>query len=96
MSFIISILLIIACLCLLTKNNFLLYFIALELIVLAINLNFAFFSVASDDAMGFYIALLLLALAAIDTAIGLSLLVKFFRSNIMGGTKMSSLIFLKG
>jgi NADH-quinone oxidoreductase subunit K len=74
----------------------LLYFIALEIIVLAINLNFAFFGITSDDAKGFFIALLLLALAAIDTAIGLSLLVKFFRSNILGGTKISSLIFLKG
>jgi len=90
------ILLTIACLCLLIKNNTLLFFIALELIVLAINLNFIFFSLISGDASGLYTALLLLALAAIDTAIGLSLLLKFFRQSLLGDTKLSALILLKG
>jgi NADH:ubiquinone oxidoreductase subunit K len=47
------ILLIIACLCLILKNNMLLFFIALELIVLAINLNFIFFSINNEDSQGF-------------------------------------------
>jgi len=85
----ILLLLTIACLMLLIKNNFLLYFLALELIVLAINLNFVFFSLSTGDAAGIYISLLLLALAAIDTAIGLSLLIKYFRQSALGDIKLS-------
>lgn len=74
----------------------LLFFIALELIVLAINLNFIFFSINNEDSQGLYVALLLLALAAIDTAIGLSLLLKFFRTSLFGDIRLSALTYLKG
>lgn len=71
------ILLLIGGLCLIIKNNFLLYFIALELFVLAINLQFIFSSVHLMEGKGLFVAVILLALAAIDTAIGLSLLIKY-------------------
>jgi NADH-quinone oxidoreductase subunit K len=85
----------VACLMLLIKNNFLLFFIALELIVLAINLNFVFFSLSTETSLGLYISVLLLALAAIDTAIGLSLLIKYFNQSAIGEIKLSKLVFLK-
>jgi NADH-quinone oxidoreductase subunit K len=74
----------------------LLFFIALELIVLAINLNFIFYSLELGESQGFFCALILLTLAACDTAIGLSLLLKYFRKSLDGDIKLSSLIFLKG
>jgi NADH-quinone oxidoreductase subunit K len=95
MTFIIF-LLIIGLLCLITKNNILLFFIALELIILAINLNFIFFSLSLNDSQGYFLALILLALAACDTAIGLSLLLKFFRKSLQGESRISSLMNLKG
>lgn len=60
--------------CLVLKNNFLMFFISLELFVLAINLNFIFNSLILQENNGFFIAIVLLSVAAVDTAIGLSLL----------------------
>lgn len=85
-----------AILILLLKDTFLLYFIALELIILAINLNFIIGSILQNDSFGIYIAILLLAVAAVDTAIGLSLLLKYYRRN--GNTFNNKLlsVHLKG
>lgn len=63
------------------KKNFLMYFISLELIVLAINLQYIFASLSIQDSRGLFIAVILLAIAAIDTAIGLSLLINYFNIN---------------
>lgn len=69
------------------------YFISLELIVLAINLEFIFASLGIDDSRGLFIAVILLAIAAIDTAIGLSLLIKYF--NITGRIDVMSMTVSK-
>jgi len=73
------------------KNNFLLYLIALELFVLSINLNFVFQGIHTNDAKGVYVCLLLLAVAAADTLIGLSLLINYFRGSLQGDIKLSTL-----
>jgi NADH-quinone oxidoreductase subunit K len=75
------------------KKNFLMYFISLELIVLAINLEFIFASLDIKDSRGLFIAVILLAIAAIDTAIGLSLLIKYY--NITGRIDVSSMTVAK-
>lgn len=80
-------------LCLILKNNFLLYFIALELFVLAINLQFIFSSVHLMESRGLFVAVILLAIAAIDTAIGLSLLIKYH--NITKQISVISMVHLK-
>jgi len=64
--------------------------------VLAINLNFIFLGLNTNDARGFNIAVLLLALAAIDTIIGLSLLVSYSRISIQGDIKLSTLTKIAG
>ena len=84
----------VAGLSLILKNNFLLYFIALELFVLAINLQFIFSSVHLFENKGLFVAVILLAIAAIDTAIGLSLLIKY--NNITKKTSILSMTHLKG
>ena len=96
MNIIIYILLFTAFLSLLIKNNFLLFFISLELIVLAINLNFIFCSLELNDALGLYISILLLTLAAIDTALGLSLLIKYYNLTLITNLQISTLTLLKG
>ena len=63
------------------KKNFLMYFISLELIVLAINLQYIFASLSIEDSRVLFVAVILLAIAAIDTAIGLSLLINYFNIN---------------
>lgn len=94
MQLLVILLLIIAILCLILKNNFLMFFISLEMIVLAINLNFIFYSLCLEESKGFFVAILLLAVAAIDTAIGLSLLIKFH--SLSSQISIVSLSRLKG
>lgn len=90
---IIALLLITGVFCLVIKNSFLLYFIALELFVLAINLQFIFSSVTLLEARGLFVAVILLAIAAVDTAIGLSLLIKYH--NITRKISIISMTHLK-
>lgn len=80
----------------LMKNNFLFFFVALELLFLAINLMWIFFSLNIQDINGESIALFLIALAAIDAAIGLSLLLKYFSISLTGKIEISQLLLLKG
>jgi NADH:ubiquinone oxidoreductase subunit K len=53
--------------------------ISIELMLLAINLNFLVFSVYLDDMMGQLFALFVLMMAFVESAIGLALLVIIFR-----------------
>jgi NADH-ubiquinone oxidoreductase chain 4L len=52
---------------------------SIELMLLAVNLNFLVFSVYLDDMMGQLFALFVLTVAAVESAIGLALLVITFR-----------------
>jgi len=53
--------------------------ISLELLLLSIALNFVFFSLSLDDILGQVFALLILTIAGAESAIGLALLVSFYR-----------------
>ena len=86
----------IAILLILIKNNFLFFFIALELIFLAINLIWIFSAVELDEITGAAIALILIALAAVDAAIGLSLLLRYFAVTYSSKLQLSELTHLKG
>lgn len=80
----------------LIKNNFLFFFVALELLFLAINLLWILYSLNAQEINGEAIALFLIALAAIDAAIGLSLLLKYFAISLTGKVEISQVIQLKG
>lgn len=82
-----------AILCFIIKENFLMFFVGLELLFLAINLQFIFFSLDLEEFKGFFVAILLIIIAAIDTAIGLSLLLKYH--NVSGQISIISLSNLK-
>jgi NADH-quinone oxidoreductase subunit K len=68
----------ISLLILLLKPNYLFVLFALELLLLAVNINFIFGSLMFDDFLGQSISLILFSVAAVDTAIGLSLLLNFY------------------
>lgn len=64
---------------LILKKNFIFLIISLELLGLAINVLFIDFSLLLDDLFGQLVFLFMLTIAAADTAIGLALLLNFYR-----------------
>ena len=67
---------------------------SIELMLLAVNLNFLIFSVYLDDIMGQLFALLILTVAAAESAIGLALLVVYYR--IRGTIAVEFINLMKG
>jgi NADH-quinone oxidoreductase subunit K len=63
---------------LLHRRNVLILLIAIELLLLAVNLFFVVSSIRLDDIGGQVMALYVLTVAAAESAIGLALLVVFF------------------
>jgi NADH-quinone oxidoreductase subunit K len=64
----------------LNRKNIIIILMSIELILLAVNLNFVAFSAALNDLAGQVFALLILTVAAAEAAIGLAILVVFFRN----------------
>ena len=60
-------------------QNIIIILISLELILLSINLNFIIFSVYLDDITGQIFALFILTIAAAESAIGLAIVVVYYR-----------------
>ena len=52
---------------------------SIELMLLAINLNFVIFSVYLDDIAGYVFVLFILTIAAAESAIGLAILTLYYR-----------------
>ncbi len=63
----------------LNRKNILIVLMSIELMLLAINLNFVIFSNSIDDIVGQMFALLILTVAAAESAIGLAILVVYYR-----------------
>lgn len=68
--------------------------VSIELILLSVNLNFIIFSVYLDDILGQIFALLILTIAAAESAIGLALLVVYYR--VKGNIDIDYINILKG
>lgn len=64
---------------LLNRKNILTVIMAIELLLLSVNLNFAIFSIYVDDVVGQIFVLFILTVAAAESAIGLALLMILFR-----------------
>jgi|SRR6185312_9665344 NADH-quinone oxidoreductase subunit K len=64
----------------LNRKNIIIILMSIELILLAVNLNFVAFSAELHDLSGQVFALLVLTVAAAEAAIGLAILVIFFRN----------------
>ena len=63
----------------LIKKNIIIILMSIELMLLAININFVIFSVYLDDTTGQIFALFVLTVAAAESAIGLAILVVYYR-----------------
>jgi len=64
----------------LNRKNVIIILMSVELLLLSANLNFVAFSAVLHDLVGQVFALFVLTVAAAETAIGLAILVVFFRN----------------
>ena len=64
----------------LNRKNIIIILMSVELILLAININFVAFSAYLGDLVGQVFALFVLTVAAAEAAIGLAILVVYFRN----------------
>ncbi len=64
----------------LNRKNVIVIMMSIELILLAVNINLVAFSANLQDLVGQVFALLVLTVAAAEAAIGLAILVTYFRN----------------
>jgi NADH-quinone oxidoreductase subunit K len=64
----------------LNRRNVIIILMSIELILLAVNLNFVTFSTFLHDIVGQLFAMFVLTVAAAEAAIGLAILVVYFRN----------------
>ncbi len=64
----------------LNRKNIIIILMSIELILLAVNINFVAFSAYLGDLAGQVFALFVLTVAAAEAAIGLAILVVYFRN----------------
>lgn len=79
---------------LLNRRNILIVLMCIEIILLSVNLNFIVFSIYLDDFLGQMFSLFVLTVAAAESAIGLAILILYFR--LMGNISISETATLKG
>lgn len=63
----------------LNRKNLLLAIMSLELLLLAVNFNFMLFSVYLDDLYGSVFIILVLTIAAAESALGLAILTLYYK-----------------
>ncbi|HVV93408.1 MAG TPA: NADH-quinone oxidoreductase subunit NuoK [Hyphomicrobiales bacterium] len=78
----------------LNRRNVIIILMSIELILLAVNINLVAFSAFSGDLVGQVFALLVLTVAAAEAAIGLAILVVFFRKR--GTIAVEDINMMKG
>ncbi len=78
----------------LNRKNVIIILMSVELILLAVNLNFVAFSAWLNDLNGQIFAMFVLTVAAAEAAIGLAILVIYFRNR--GSIEVEEISTLKG
>ena len=78
----------------LNRKNIIIILMSVELMLLAVNINFVAFSTALGDLVGQVFAMLVLTVAAAEAAIGLAILVVYFRNR--GSIEVEDLNVMKG
>ena len=76
------------------RKNVIVILMSIELILLAVNVNFVAFSAFLGDLVGQVFALVVLTVAAAEAAIGLAILVVFFRNR--GSIAVEDINLMKG
>lgn len=78
----------------LNRRHILVLLLSLEILFLAININLVCYSLFLDSLVGNIYVLCILTVAAAEVAIGLSLLIVFYR--VRGGISVDLVSLLKG
>jgi NADH-quinone oxidoreductase subunit K len=78
----------------LNRKNIIVILMSIELILLAVNINFVAFATHLGDITGQVFALLILTVAAAEAAIGLAILVVFYRNR--GSIAVEDVNVMKG
>ena len=78
----------------LNRKNVIIILMSVELMLLAVNINFVAFSAYLNDLMGQVFALFVLTVAAAEAAIGLAILVVYFRNR--GSIAVEDVNLMKG
>lgn len=76
------------------RRNIITLLMAVELMLLAVNINFVAFSVMLSDVVGQVFTVLILTVAAAEAAIGLAILVVYYRNR--GNINVADAQALKG
>ncbi|MDQ2804881.1 MAG: NADH-quinone oxidoreductase subunit NuoK, partial [Pseudomonadota bacterium] len=76
------------------RRNIILMLMAIELILLAVNINLVAFSAFSGDLVGQVFAMFVLTVAAAEAAIGLAIVVVYFRNR--GSIQVEDVNLMKG
>ena len=78
----------------LNRRNVIIILMSVELILLAVNINFVAFSAQLGDLAGQVFAMFVLTVAAAEAAIGLAILVVYFRNR--GSIAVDDINLMKG
>ncbi|HUN41441.1 MAG TPA: NADH-quinone oxidoreductase subunit NuoK [Acetobacteraceae bacterium] len=78
----------------LNRKNVIIILMSIELILLAVNLNLVAFSAALGDLVGQVFAMFVLTVAAAEAAIGLAIVVVYFRNR--GSIQVEDVNLMKG
>ncbi len=78
----------------LNRKNVIVILMSIELILLAVNINMVAFSTHLGDLMGQIFALLILTVAAAEAAIGLAIVVVYYRNR--GSIAVDDINMMKG
>ena len=78
----------------LNRKNVIVILMSIELMLLAVNINFVAFSAFLHDLVGQVFAMFVLTVAAAEAAIGLAILVVYFRNR--GSIEVEDINLMKG
>ena len=78
----------------LNRKNVIILLMSIELMLLAVNINFVAFSTHLQDLVGQVFAMFVLTVAAAEAAIGLAILVVYFRNR--GSIAVEDINMMKG
>jgi len=78
----------------LNRKNVIIILMSVELMLLAVNINFIAFSAHLNDLVGQIFAMFVLTVAAAEAAIGLAILVVYFRNR--GSIAVEDINMMKG
>ena len=78
----------------LNRKNLIVILMCIELLLLAVNINFVSFSIFLNDLNGQIFTLFILTVAAAEAAIGLAIIVLYYRNS--GSIRVEDINILKG